>query len=141
MRDEGVGVGDRDPFLWQPLTDLEVDEIIPEDSAYEGVGITKAQAAHNYKMAGTKVESDSSEIIWNRFEHLHNPDVENLIKEVMSETKHSGKLTEFQEIFLHSIGSKKDTFVVIKTGAGKTEATGFAGLILRKVYKEPTVGV
>ena len=106
MRDEGVGVGDRDPFLWQPLTDLEVDEIITEDSAYEGVGITKAQAAHNYNMAGTKVENDSSEIIWNQFEHLHNPEVENLIKEVMSETKYSGKLTEFQEIFTPSAVKK-----------------------------------
>ena len=47
------------------------------------------------------------------------------------------QLSDFQEIFLHSIVSRTDTFAVVSTGVGKTVATGIAALLLREVFKEP----
>ena len=58
------------------------------------------------------------------------------MKQVLNEIKYINKLSEAQEIFLHTIGSKKDVFALLNTGAGKTEATGLAALLLRKVFKD-----
>ena len=101
------------------------------------LGISREEASNNYRMAGTRVAEDKSSISWNDFKNIYNLEVDTYVKEVMSENEITYKLSEFQEIFLHSIGSKKDTFAVVNTGAGKTEVTGYAALVLRKVYKEP----
>ena len=76
-------------------------------------------------------------VTWVRFGHLYDPDVDILVKQVLNEIEFVNKLSEAQEIFVHTIGSKKDLFALLNTGAGKTEATGLAALLLRKVFKEP----
>ena len=113
-------------------------ESMPPETSVDGLGITEKEAVENYKMAGTRrVECDGSTVTWDKFKNLYNPEVAICIKQVVDEVQMTHKMTDFQEIFLHSIGSKKDTFAVVNTGAGKTEVTGFAALVLRKIFKEP----
>ena len=100
------------------------------------VGISVEEAAKNYEMAGSRVETDPSEISWGKFKHLYNPETEKMINSVLMDLN-IPKLYEFQKIFLHAIGNKKDAFAVVGTGSGKTEATGLASLLLRKVFDEP----
>ena len=102
------------------------------------VDITASAAEDNYRRAGERVQCDQSTITWARYGHLYNPDVETLVEQVLNELNYNHKLTEFQEIFLHVIGSKKDLFAIASTGAGKTEVTGIAALLLRKIFEEPS---
>ena len=102
------------------------------------VDITAAAAEDNYRQAGERVQCDQSTITWAKYGHLNNPDVKTLVEQVLNELNYNHELTEFQEIFLHVIGSKKDLFAVPNTGAGKTEVTGLAALLLRKVFEEPS---
>ena len=107
------------------------------DSDECSVGITLEQAANNYRMAGDKIKKEESSITWDRFGHLHSLEIDKLLKQVLNEIQFDKRLSDFQEIFLHSLGSRKDTVAVVSTGAGKTVATGIAALLLRKVFKEP----
>ena len=118
--------------------DLEEETSDQKSNEEDGVGITAAEAAENYRIAGTRVDCDNSSVSWDRYRNLYCPEVEDIVKQVVIEAQISYKLTDFQEIFLHSIGSKKDTFAVVNTGAGKTEVTGIAALVLRKVFDEPS---
>ena len=108
------------------------DEHLDDESC-----INAAEATENYEIAGSRVECDISKVTWVRFGHLYDPDIDILVKQVLNEIEFVNKLSEAQEIFLHTIGSKKDLFTLLNTGAGKTEATGLAALLLRKVFKEP----
>ena len=102
----------------------------------DSLGITDEEALNNYESVGTLVDSDSSSVKWNDFQYLFNEEVKVLLDEVLMTMKLQ-KLSEFQEIFLHSVGSKKDVFAVVRTGTGKTEATGVGALLMRKVFSEP----
>ena len=118
------------------FSNFEEEAMAPDETSNsDGVGITAEEAADNYRMAGTRVDCDKNSITWDRFQNLFNQEVETCIVQVLSEAQISYKLTEFQEIFLHSIGSKKDTFAVVNTGAGKTEVTGIAALVLRQIFE------
>ena len=108
------------------------DEHLDDESCFNA-----AEATENYGIAGSRVECDTSKVTRVRFGHLYDPDVDILVKQVLNEIEFVNKLSEAQEIFLHTIGSKKDLFALLNTGADKTEATGLAALLLRKVFKEP----
>ena len=123
-------------FPMDNFSNFEEEAMAPDETSNsDGVGITAEEAADNYRMAGTRVDCDKNSITWDRFQNLFNQEVETCIVQVLSEAQISYKLTEFQEIFLHSIGSKKDTFAVVNTGAGKTEVTGIAALVLRQIFE------
>ena len=126
-------------FSMDYFSNLEEETMAPDETSNDdGVGITAEEAADNYRMAGTRVDCDKSSITWEGFKNLFNPEVETSIVQVKSEAQITYTLTEFQEIFLHSIGSKKDTFAIVNTGAGKTEVTGIAALVLRHIFEEPS---
>ena len=118
---------------------MEVDmSSVTEDCSLD-VGITTQNALANYSMAGMRVESGGQDAFsWERYQDLYNPDVKDLLDIVLEEIKFDKKLTCFQELFLHSIASKRDVFGIANTGAGKTEVTGLASHLLRKVYQKPT---
>ena len=98
--------------------------------------ITFEEAKANYERVGSLMESDESSLKWESYQSLYNEQVKRILDEVYNEMK-LPKLSEFQEMFLHSIGSKKDVFAIVNTGSGKTEASGIAALVLRKVFDEP----
>ena len=124
----------------EELVTMDICDSVGGDDEHEddlSVDITAKQAAENYQRAGSRVDNDESIVTWAKYGHLYNPELKAIVEDVLCEAQFSGKLSEFQEIFLHTIGSKKDLFAVVNTGAGKTEATGLSSLLLRKIFKEP----
>ena len=118
---------------------MEMDMSSAAEDCSSDVGITSQQALSNYSMAGRRVESGGQDAYsWESFQDLFNPDVRDMIDIVLEEIKFEKKLTCFQELFLHCIASKRDVFGIANTGAGKTEVTGLASHLLRKVYQKPT---
>ena len=89
------------------------DEHLDDESCFNA-----AEATENYRIAGSRVECDTSKVTRVRFGHLYDPDVDILVKQVLNEIEFVNKLSEAQEIFLHTIGSKKDLFALLNTGAG-----------------------
>ena len=118
---------------------MEVDMSSVTEDCSSDLGITTQNALANYSTAGMRVESGGQDAFtWERYQDLYNPDVKDLLDIILEEIKYDKKLTCFQELFLHSIGSKRDVFGIANTGAGKTEVTGLASHLLRKVYQKPT---
>ena len=101
------------------------------------INISRQAAEDNYRKAGERVPCDVSTITWERNSHIFSPSLKLLIDEVLSDVNFEYNLTEFQEIFLHALGSKNDVFAVTSTGSGKTMVTGLAALLLRKIFEEP----
>jgi superfamily II DNA/RNA helicase len=112
------------------------DQNVPDEADDWQVDITSKDASDNYNGAGAIVDNVRNDITWEKCHKLFNPELKMLIDEVISEVK-LDQLSCFQEIFLHAIGSKRDVFAIASTGAGKTEATGIAAILLRKVFQEP----
>ena len=100
------------------MDSMDVDEIEVDELALD---ITIETAAKNYEEAGGRVQCDPSTIVWERYQHLFNHEVKLVLEKVISQIDLKFKLSEFQEIFLHAIGSKQDLFAVTGTGSGKTE--------------------
>ena len=116
------------------MDSMDVDEIEVDELALD---ITIETAAKNYEEAGGRVQCDPSTIVWERYQHLFNHEVKLVLEKVISQIDLKFKLSEFQEIFLHAIGSKQDLFAVTGTVSGKTEVTAIAALVLREIYKDP----
>ena len=98
--------------------------------------ITVEEARENYECVGSLMDSDQSSLKWESYTSLYNEEVKSILDDVLKEMSFE-KLSEFQEMFLHCIGSKKDVFAIVNTGSGKTETTGIGALVLRKVFNEP----
>lgn len=118
-------------------TAMEVsDQNICEEAADWQVDITSEQASINYKGAGAYVDKVENDINWEKYHELFSPELKIMIDKLLSEINLE-KLSCFQQIFLHAIGSKKDVFAIASTGVGKTEAAGLAAILLREVFQEP----
>jgi hypothetical protein len=124
--------------------DYVVSEVVMHEEGSEGfandelqIDISREAAQDNYRKAGERVPCDVSKITWERNSRIFNPSLKLLVDQVLSEVNYEHNLTEFQEIFLHALGSKNDVFAVTSTGTGKSEVTGLAALLLRKIFEEP----
>ena len=84
------------------------------------LGISEALADYNYEMAGSEVPEPTDEISVAKYQSLMlNDKVHQSIMEVLSETKISFQLAEFQLVSLHCLGNQKNLILVSPTGSGK----------------------
>jgi superfamily II RNA helicase len=91
-----------------------------EDEGVNDLAITQAKADYNYMMAGGDVEEPEDQISISKYQHLLlNDDVHQKIMQVLQETKILFKLSDFQMISLHILGSKRNLVLVSPTGSGK----------------------
>ena len=84
-----------------------------------GLMISKDDADNNYELAGTLVDEPPDEISISKHEHLLNDPIHILILEVMHETKIGFRLSDFQMLSLHVLGSQKNLILISPTGSGK----------------------
>jgi hypothetical protein len=84
-----------------------------------GLMISKDDAEKNYELAGTLVDEPPDEISISMHEHLLNDPIHVLILEVMHETKIGYRLSDFQMLSLHVLGSQKNLILISPTGSGK----------------------
>ena len=92
------------------------DEIVVTGA---GLLITKEEADTNYQLAGTLVPEPKDEIAIVKHENLLCDSVHLLIMEVLKEAKIVFRLSDFQLLSLHVLGSKKHLILISPTGSGK----------------------
>ena len=97
--------------------------------------ISSCVAKTNYDMAGVEVPEDNDQISIVKYAHLLNDHVHQYIHEVLLEIQLPYKLSDFQLLSLHVLGSTKNLLLVSPAGSGKTLVIYLGTLLLRKVLK------
>ena len=67
----------------------------------------------------------------------YDPQVAQILGNLLNTIKLPYKLTELQEIATHILGKQKNLFVLTGTGAGKSLILILAILVLREIMKQP----
>ena len=109
-----------------------------EEETFQDLAISQAKADFNYMMAGGEVEEPPDDISIAKYQHLMlNDAVHMKIMEVLDDTKIKFKLSDFQLISLHVLGSKRNLILVSPTGSGKMMGKKIRGhykhIILKQV--------
>ena len=84
-------------------------------------------------MAGQEVPEEEDKITVTDHQHLLSDQVHLCIQEVLHEVKLPYKLSDFQLISLHVLGSNKNLMLVSPTGSGKTNVIYLGIILLRKI--------
>ena len=90
-------------------------------------------AQKNYDMAGKEVTEDEDEISLAIYSHLLSDEVHHYILEVLNEVRLPYKLSDFQLLSLHVLGSGNKLLLVSPAGSGKTNVIYLGTLLLRKI--------
>ena len=90
-------------------------------------------AQKNYDMAGKEVTEDEDEISLAIYSHLLSDEVHHYILEVLNEVCLPYKLSDFQLLSLHVLGSGNNLLLVSPAGSGKTSVIYLGTLLLRKI--------
>ena len=104
-----------------------------EESELVELTISSCVAKTNYDMAGVEVPEDNDQISIVKYAHLLNDYVHQYIHEVLLEIQLPYKLSDFQLLSLHVLGSNKN--LLFPAGSGKTLVIYLGTLLLRKVFK------
>ena len=94
-------------------------------------------AQKNYDMAGQEVPEEQDQISISDHQHLLNDVVHHYIQEVLSEVHLPYRLSDFQLLSLHVLGSGKNLMLLSPTGSGKTNVIYLGILLMRKIFSIP----
>ena len=108
-----------------------------EESGFVNLSVTSLSAKKNYAMAGLEVPEEKDHITMADHLHLLSDKVHLCLQEVLEEVKLPYKLSDFQLISLHVLGSSKNLMLVSPTGSGKTNVIYLGILLLRKILNIP----
>ena len=102
-------------------SDIESDEASDEVivNVDPGQMISQEVADQNYLLAGSLVDEPPDEISLVKYGHLLSDKIHGKIMEVLEETKIQFRLSDFQLLSLHVLGSKKNLILISPTGSGK----------------------
>ena len=84
-------------------------------------------------MAGKEVTEEEDEISLATYSHLLSDEVHHYILEVLNEVRLPYKLSDFQLLSLHVLGSGNNLLLVSPAGSGKTNVIYLGTLLLRKI--------
>ena len=107
-------------------------EDLPE-SEFLNLSIPSHIAQKNYDMAGKEVTEEEDEISLATYSHLLSDEVHHYILEVLNEVHLPYKLSDFQLLSLHVLGSGNNLLLVSPAGSGKTNVIYLGTLLLRKI--------
>ena len=99
------------------------------------LAISTSNAKKNYDMAGEEVPEDEDQISIAVNSHLLNDQVHHHLQEVLQEVQLPYKLSDFQLLSLHVLGSGKNLLLVSPAGSGKTNVIYIGTLLMRKIFK------
>ena len=105
---------------------------LPE-TEFLNLSIPSHIAQKNYDMAGKEVTEDEDEISLAIYSHLLSDEVHHYILEVLNEVRLPYKLSDFQLLSLHVLGSGNKLLLVSPAGSGKTNVIYLGTLLLRKI--------
>ena len=105
---------------------------LPE-TEFLNLSIPSRIAQKNYDMAGKEVTEDEDEISLAIYSHLLSDEVHHYILEVLNEVRLPYKLSDFQLLSLHVLGSGNNLLLVSPAGSGKTNVIYLGTLLLRKI--------
>jgi superfamily II RNA helicase len=91
-----------------------------EESGFVNLSVTSLSAKKNYAMTGQEDPEEKDHITMAGHQQLLSDKVHLCLQEVLQEVKLPYKLSEFQLISLHVLGSSKNLMLVNPTGSGKT---------------------
>ena len=96
------------------------------------LGITEEEADLNYLAAGTEVEEEEDGITVAGNSELINPEVEEILDEIVRDLDLPYKLSDFQRVAVNTIGMLKHLVLVSPTGSGKMDVPLLSVLVLRE---------
>ena len=96
------------------------------------LGITEEEADLNYLAAGTEVEEEEDGITVAGNSELINPEVEEILDEIVKDLDLPYKLSDFQRVAVNTIGMLKHLVLVSPTGSGKMDVPLLSVLVLRE---------
>jgi hypothetical protein len=86
------------------------------ESQLTSLAISSYAAQSNYEMAGRKVPEEEDQISIATYGHLLNDEVHNCLMEVLNDVQLPYKLSDFQLLSLHVLGSGKHLMLISPTG-------------------------
>ena len=113
------------------------EECLSEDEGQQESSLEIISHKNDYKMAGEGVLEEPDQISISCHSHLLRDEVHHSLNEVLDEVQLGYKLSDFQLLSLHVLGSGKNLMLVSPTGSGKTNVIYLGIKLLRKLFKIP----
>ena len=112
------------------------DRGMPDDEQVEQSGvklaISESLARGNYEAAGTEVEEECDRITVAGNFHLLNPNVDEVLANIVTELNLPYKPSDFQRVAVNTVGMLNNLVLVSPTGSGKMDVPLLAALVLRE---------
>ena len=112
-----------------------LDEV--EESQCSNLPVDCLNAQKNYAMAGQEVPEEEDHISIANHQHLLNDVVHQYLQEVLHEVQLPYRLSDFQLLSLHVLGSGKNLLLLSPTGSVKTNVIYLGILLMRKIFNIP----